>query len=44
MSRGVMTGLGVLLLLATLGVVSCQALFADSAPIDRVRPAAIEAR
>jgi|GEM_PF-3682458 len=33
MSRSWMKGLGLVLLLVTVGVVSCQALFADSRPV-----------
>lgn len=40
MSRGLMKTLGVLLLLATVGVVSCQALFADRTDGERLAPAA----
>jgi hypothetical protein len=40
MSRGLMKSLGILLLLATVGVVSCQGLFADRAPVDRLDPPA----
>jgi hypothetical protein len=40
MSRELMKSLGILLLLATVGVVSCQGLFADRAPVDRLDPPA----
>jgi hypothetical protein len=40
MPRGLIKGLGIVLLLATIGVVSCQALFADRAPVERVQPPA----
>ncbi len=41
MPRGLIKGLGLALLLATIGVVSCQALFADKAPsAERLHPAA----
>jgi hypothetical protein len=35
-----MKTLGILLLLATIGVVSCQGLFADRDPVDRLSPPA----
>jgi hypothetical protein len=42
MPRGLIKGLGLVLLLATIGVVSCQALFAAGSPADRLPPAAAE--
>ncbi|MFO1129487.1 MAG: hypothetical protein U1E66_13765 [Rhodospirillales bacterium] len=44
MGRGLIKSLGVLLLLVTVGIVSCQALFAGSAPVERPHPPAAAAR